>query len=430
MAAALADRGQQVVARYGIGDLLPGDPEKLVETDFRNAERAFAAAIALVSNGVDSGRVRAELEARRLFCRGRAEAFHKDRLLSARKALFAAREAASPTISEIENALGLTYLEEGSDYGAAALHFTRAISLSPRWAYPRHNLALTYAEQGNYTAAQREYRAAIAVLPNHGYLQYNLGLLLHRSNRRKAAAEAYAGALAGFRKSADGYRERAAEWRERLPRESGTAFRRAEELRRSGAEVHNAQGALWESQGQWDLAIGEYEEALKLKPELCAARHNLAIAQQKRNGGRSAAAQAKVIHLLEENVKLCGNQFHPSLLRLATVYLAEGKRAQAEGLFQRAATAVPGNLEALVGLARIAAEEGEYATARKILTDAIGSARAHPSLHEELATLMQKMGDPAACEQFRLAVRALHGNIYQGDAKALRRKAAKAACKE
>src|SRR4051812_27343302 len=58
--------------------------------------------------------------------------------------------------------------------------FRNSIRVAPDWAYPRHNLALTYIEMGNNSAAEAEYRAAIKKTPEHPYLYYNLGVLLQR----------------------------------------------------------------------------------------------------------------------------------------------------------------------------------------------------------------------------------------------------------
>ena len=118
---ATADVGQEIVARYGSSDLLPGDPEKLVETDFIRAGRAFETALTILGLAPlapDQERIyapyRAFLTARLLFAEGRTAAFHPDRLTAARDLLVRASAAMSPPIPEISNALGITYLENPS----------------------------------------------------------------------------------------------------------------------------------------------------------------------------------------------------------------------------------------------------------------------------------------------------------------------------
>ena len=183
--------GQRVVAEYGVGDQFPEDPQKLQQHDFAAAAAAFEAA----RNLRPSDR---SLQVRELFCAGRARAFIPSELSNARGLLEKARaiqtDAGEDPIPEIDNAIGVTYIESGQ-FAAALPYLERAKKRRPSWVYPRHNLALADLELGNYTNAEREYREAIVNTPYYSYLHYNLGLLLQRTNRRSAARRSYEQAL-------------------------------------------------------------------------------------------------------------------------------------------------------------------------------------------------------------------------------------------
>ena len=80
--------------------------------------------------------------------------------------------------------------------------FQDSIERAPKWAYPRHNLALVHTQTGNYDAAIAVYRDAIERAPDYSYLPYNLGLVYQRINRYPDAEAAYLQAI----KNAEGHR--------------------------------------------------------------------------------------------------------------------------------------------------------------------------------------------------------------------------------
>jgi tetratricopeptide (TPR) repeat protein len=436
--AALAGQGQRIIGAYGVGDFLPEDPRKLKEDDFRMAARSLRAAIQLLPSD-DTSIYRRSLEARALFCEGRAEAFRSGRLSAARDLLIQARNVVAPPIPEIDNALGVTYLNEGKDYDAAIRYFRLAIERSPAWAYPRHNLALALAEKGDYRAATDMYRQAIAVLQPESYLHYNLGLLLHRTNSKDAARAEYLQALKVLRERADLHRAVATAWQDTFPEDSHSASDRAAAFERSAADVHNALAALLESRGRRKEAAAEYRAAFDIDKNLCPARHNLAVLYETpwmRRAVPDAESQAQSLY--EENLSRCGERFYPSLLKLGIIYLNAGKLRESAQLLQAVRKAAPGDVEAVQGLARVALAENRVNDAIGLLEDAItrdtarqghtasaktGEVLAHPALYESLGRAMENWDKARACQQFQLAVRALTGTVYTGDVKALRRRA-------
>src|SRR5262249_39316999 len=177
---ALENRGQQVLLRY-----LAGDQTPQTRADFESGAQNFRAARELTPESLF-------LQAREVFCRGRAQLFQKDYKGAADLLEEAAR--LEPTGAYSYNALGIAYLEQ-ADYQHGVVAFRDAIKRAPYWAYPRHNLALAYAELGNYGEAVKTYQQAIRLAPQYAYLPYNLGLVYQRMNRRKEAEASYRRAI-------------------------------------------------------------------------------------------------------------------------------------------------------------------------------------------------------------------------------------------
>jgi tetratricopeptide (TPR) repeat protein len=169
LATELEDRGEQIIALYGVGDRFPDDPLwsrlQLKPGDFERGEKRFDTANQL--------HPKPSLDARRLFCQGRALMFDPAKREAAKPILESAIRI-DPAIPEAQNALGVIHLEE-SDLPEAIRYFREAHGQARRWAYPRINLALAYTEQGDYTARNKNIerrshprlitRICISILP-------------------------------------------------------------------------------------------------------------------------------------------------------------------------------------------------------------------------------------------------------------------------
>jgi tetratricopeptide (TPR) repeat protein len=277
-------QAQAVLLRYGEGNQFPDDPLRPGAADFERAadlfERALQTRPSLPVKELDD-RLRASLNARLLFCRGRALAYNA-RYDEARSLLQRARQA-DPLLPEPYNAIGVTYLEQ-AQYGAAALAFRESIRIAPDWAYPRHNLALTYLEAGDNTAAEAEYRAAIRRTPQQPYLYYNLGILLQRLNRRRESEQTFVEAIKRFKQQAESYRTRATLLRAEAPAEHPEAGSEAalgqaeaETVEGNEGEAYNALGALQQAKRNDSAARKSYQKALDMNARLFAAEYNLGI---------------------------------------------------------------------------------------------------------------------------------------------------------
>jgi tetratricopeptide (TPR) repeat protein len=284
----LEAQAQAVLLRYGEGNHFPDDPLRPGADEFDRAGQLFEQAEktlpTLPVEKLDV-RLRTSLKARALFCRGGAMAY-RGQYDAARNVLEEAL-LADPLLPEPNNAIGITWLEQ-AQYDKAAKAFNDSINVAPDWAYPRHNLALTYIEMGNNAAAEAEYLKAIQRAPGHPYLYYNLGVLLQRINRRADAERYFKEAIAKFKAQAKTYRRRADLLNAEDAVDHSSAKAAADSaldeeaitLRNEG-EAHNAMGAWWQAGGNSakarSRATASYTEALRLNPQLHAARYNLAM---------------------------------------------------------------------------------------------------------------------------------------------------------
>jgi tetratricopeptide (TPR) repeat protein len=310
--------GQQILLEY-----LRGDETAPRREVFERGRDLFAEAYRLNPS--------VPLEAKRLFCEGRALSF--DKTVDPAIPLLEAAVRLDPTAAYAYNGLGIAYLKKGL-LPPAAWSFRDAIRLAPHWIYPRHNLALTYMEAGAYTPAEKEYRDAIRLEGESASLHYGLGLLLHETNRNK---------------------------------EAGREYQRALEINPSLAEAHTGWGVVLASAGQTDEARKEYTRALQLKPDLAPALHNLALLYS-----RNLKNDAEAIGLWQKNIQL-NPSFIESRLSLAATYSKTGKFEAAIEQYQE-----------------VLKESPQYTGVQRALLEAQGDRSAAANQKETAADLYRK----------------------------------------
>jgi tetratricopeptide (TPR) repeat protein len=314
---------------------------------------------------------------------------------------------------------------QSADFAGAIGCFTAALGQARRWAYPRVNLALAYAESGEYLEAERQYREAIRNTPYYPYLYINLAVLLQKVGRRRDAAREYENVLTVFRNQEAELRRRAGAWRTSgNPAEAADAEARANLLRRNISEAYNGLGTISHTERRFQAAAALYERALLemtqatvvTEDDLVPPRHNLASLYE--NTGTNPD---RAIELWEANLK-SDPEFLPSRLALAKAYLRRRRPAEAEQNYRLALQQAPGNVDAVEGLARALEGLGRLDDARAVLETGIFR-QSYPS-----AALLDLLGDieraqnqeTAACRQFAAAQAALRG--IPGRNKALRDK--------
>ncbi len=150
------------------------------------------------------------------------------------------------------NTLGAALLSNGLADEAAAL-LQRAIDVNPRYTNARYNLANALAEQQHWEQAAAEFRKVIVDDPDDPAARQHLGEVLR---------------LWGDDRAKSGKLEEAA-----------AHLRESLEFRADDAVVHSDLGALLARLGRFREAVPEFEAALRLDPNLEAARRNLQAAR-------------------------------------------------------------------------------------------------------------------------------------------------------
>ena len=147
---ALEDIGQQAIDQY------MQCPISMLRPDlFRRGATALARL-------KQFGPVDPRIEAKRLFCEGRA-LIVEDRIAEAIARLQQAM-ALDATAPYACNALGVAY-ERQNDVAKATKLFRRAAALAPWWALPRLHLGLQYRRAGRIEEAESEFKAAESLNP-------------------------------------------------------------------------------------------------------------------------------------------------------------------------------------------------------------------------------------------------------------------------
>lgn len=348
---ALENRGQQVLLRYLEGDQVPQQ-----QTDFVQGARHFEAALRLTPESL-------YLQARILFCRGRAAIFDKRYREAA--GLLEQSVRLDPNAAYAYNALGIAYLEQ-ADYPRAIPAFHDAIRRAPHWTYPLHNLALASIETGDYRAAERHYAGALRLTPGFAYLRYNLGILYQRMNRRKDAEAEYHAAL------------------ERKP---------------GMADAYNALGSLAAAERKAEPAERYFREALSQDPQLLAARHNLALLLSGQPG-----RQAEALGLWRENLAQDPG-YLASRISLAEALARSGDSAAAMAGYREVLRRKPEYAAARVALAGLLEKTGAAEDALEQLREALKVAPRDAEIWEGIGDLHAARGQTAeAREAYRSAL--------------------------
>ncbi len=359
---ALEEGGQAIILKY-----LKGDEVSQTETDFVTGARYFKAALDLAPDASFD-------ESRYLFCRGRAELFAK-RYDAAEQDLTTSIRI-DPGRAYSYNALGIAYLEQiptgRVGFDDAINIFQIAIRIAPYWAYPRHNLALTYAEAGRFDDAVRQYQLAWRLAPEFSYLPYNMGLLFHQMDDLGNAKQAYASALS-------------------IAERNCSAQSLA--LCPAAARVHTALGALAETNDKESMAEREYTLALRADPSQMDARHDLAVLWSRAPKTVPAAERAwrDILHDSPDYV--------PSLVAYSNLLRRLNRLSEALPLYEDVVRLRPQYVPAIVELAGLRTRVGRAGAALKLLDDKQSSASANPGYWLERARADIALGDRVSSQR-------------------------------
>jgi uncharacterized protein (TIGR02996 family) len=148
------------------------------------------------------------------------------------------------------------WLEEHARFGEAIAQLQTAIALDPQRVLQRDLLIEAYQRTGDISAAQRASREALAIAPDDGPARQ---AILHPP----------------VEDAAFWINLSLAQYNQAMYEQSIASARRALQLKPDSAEAYTNIGAGYGAMGQWNEAIRNEREALRLQPGLQIARNNL-----------------------------------------------------------------------------------------------------------------------------------------------------------
>ena len=177
------------------------------------------------------------------------------------------------------------WLEQHSRYAEAIAQLNAAIALNPARSFPHETLIETYNREGDAPAAREAAQETLAAIPDDAPA---LMTLQH---------PAVQGVAFWINLSLSQYKQG-------LYQESIDSAKHALALDPKSVEAYTNIGAGYGSLGQWDEAIRNEDEALKLKPDYQLAKNNVALYMQEKAGGKAIAANApSVDDLINESLR-------------------------------------------------------------------------------------------------------------------------------
>jgi Flp pilus assembly protein TadD len=184
-------------------------------------------------------------------------------------------------------------LERQGNFEQAILQYRQALELTPDLSAARTRLGITLNKLGRNTEASAEFREAVARTPNAAYLHNNLGFSLYLEGKYAEAETALAQAVKlqpTFRRA---HLNRGVVLAKLGRYDDALA---AFCLGGAEADAHYNLAVMQADAGRFAAAARSLEQALKLNPELAAARQELKdiarLAAAQEETERAAVAQA------------------------------------------------------------------------------------------------------------------------------------------
>jgi len=178
-----------------------------------------------------------------------------------------------PRYLQARNNLGVALSRVPGRMPEAIAQYQAAVAIDPGYLEAHNNLGNAYAAGGRPEEAISEYRTAIRLNPDYAEAHYNLANVLADAHAEDAIAEYRAALRARVDyPEADNNLGLVFSRTGRLP-DAIREFRVAVQLQPNFAEAHfNLATALSSTPGGAAEAIAEYEAALRIRPDLAAAR--------------------------------------------------------------------------------------------------------------------------------------------------------------
>jgi tetratricopeptide (TPR) repeat protein len=251
------------------------------------------------------------------------------------------------------HSLGAALVEQGK-IQEAALHFARAVELSPGYAESQSDLGLALVFQGKLDEGIEHYRAAIASRPYLEKTHFNLANALLMKGQNDEAAKEYETTIQLNPGSLEAHNALAAILAGKGRYDEAIAHLRASlKINPSDPNLHFDLANVLKQQGNPHDAIAEYKKSLELKPNDPEALENIGMLLAQ-NGDVSAA----IVHFSQAAALRPNPTVH---YELALAFTMQGNRQNAIDQYRNALRLKPDFILALNDLAWIFATAPEPA---------------------------------------------------------------------
>ena len=164
-----------------------------------------------------------------------------------------------------------------------------AVAKSPAKYRPPNNLGRAYDERGEYATAAKYWRQAEKLVPakstDHAYLLSNLGLAHARLKDYRRAVDYYERAIEIAPRVPEFWAQLAvAQLRLGRKKEGFESFDKAFKSRRQSPEIYLLRGQEYFLLGDYQSAVRDFKQAVKMRPEDQRAQRNLQAAEKMLRG--------------------------------------------------------------------------------------------------------------------------------------------------
>jgi tetratricopeptide (TPR) repeat protein/serine/threonine protein kinase len=317
-----------------------------------------------------------------------------------------------PDYAEAHNALGALLCDSKHDYGGAIAEFLEAIHLKPDDAYVHCSLANALVAMAHSEEAIAEYREAIRLKKDFPEAHCNLATALIAKGRHEDAIVEYREAIGTKQNFPEAYNAHHGLGTLLCDKKHDydgaiAEFKEALRLKPDFADSHYNLGVALDNSGQLDQAITEFREAIRLNKDYAKAYCNLANAHSKNGQLVDAIAEYREVLRLKPDKDVASIAHN----NLANALYAKGRLNEAIAEYREAFLLksdypeAHNNLgNALRALGREDEAIGEYQKAIRLNKDL-------PEAHNGLGNSLYTIGrlDEAVAEQ-REAIRLKRGN--------------------
>jgi tetratricopeptide (TPR) repeat protein len=262
----------------------------------------------------------------------------------------------------------------------AMASYKRALEIQPDFAEAHNNMGAALAELGRFDAAVESYALALQIKPDFAGAHNNLANALKNLGKRDEAVASYRRALQIKPDFAEAHNNLGSALKDLGQFESAAAsYQRAVEINPDFAEAHNNLGNVLKSLGQFDDALTSYRRALEIKPDFAEAHNNLGITLT------TSEHFDEITASFRRAIKIRPN-FAEAYVNLGLA-LKNLNRNEAEAHCCKALEINPDLVSAMIFLAELKTDKGQFSQAEEILRRAISIEPDSPEAWARLAGL-------------------------------------------